>query len=147
MSETKKVKLLDALYRNCASLNLSSVHVTIGKSQEKPLKSNTSVKSEGPSPSKTGSTPKKTNAEQPEKNSKPKSKVAKIDAAFINPLFKTFEREKASDIANLKDKKQYVKDTKSMSFEELKQKWVGIGKISRANTTDDKLKRVRDKNL
>ena len=104
-----------------------------------------------PTPSKSETTPKKSKSASPKKESKPESskasKVAKSDAAFINPLFPTFEREKASDIANLKDKKEFEKDKKTMSFDELKQKWVGIGKISRSDTSDADLKRIRDKNL
>ena len=151
LSKPKQVKLLDALYRECASLNLSSVHVTIGKSQEKTIKSSRGVKVQGPSSSKSGTIPKATKVPAPEENSKPKSskvtKVAKSDAAWINKLFPTFEREKKTDIDNLKDKKQFEKDTKTMSFDELKTKWVGIGKISKSKTTDDELKQIRDKNL
>ena len=98
LSKYRQVKLLDALYRECASLNLSSVHVTIGKSKEKTIKSGKGVKLEGPSLSKSEPTPKKSNSPAPEEDSKPKSskasKVAKSDAAWLNKLFPTFEREK-----------------------------------------------------
>ena len=74
-------------------------------------------------------------------------KVPKSDAAITNALFPTFEREKSADIANLKDKKEFEKDKKTMSFDELKTKWVKVGRISKTGTTDAELRKEMDKNL
>lgn len=65
------------------------------------------------------------------------------DKAINHPLFSTFEKLKASDIKNLP--REFVADTKRMSFDDLRTKWVKVGKISKSNTSDEELQKVRDR--
>jgi hypothetical protein len=67
-SDKVKVKILDGLYRECASIELASVHIVIGKEKSvAPLKTTSNVKMQGPSLGQTEVSPR---VRQIEKNDK-----------------------------------------------------------------------------
>jgi len=73
-------------------------------------------------------------------------KVNLGNTAVDDDRWTTFEREKRSDIKNLGSKKrEFEQDSKRMSFDKLRDKWVGVGKITKSNTSDADLIRMRDK--
>ena len=133
-------KIVYECYKWCSSQTpMSSIHVVVGSETSKSKRGDNSQRQRrrrrGVEASNT----------LPDSTDAPLVKPKKVDPSQ-DPRWTTFERLKRDDIKNLKDKKGWKKDLKSsMTFDELRSKWTGVGKISKSGTSDEDLRIEKDK--
>ena len=157
LSKEKRSELISKIYASCTSSELGSVHLVIGNEGYTPLTrkgpgAGKVINDDTPTDSPKDAGLESFMEDDPEPTAptaaprtKPLEKFSTFTKATEDPLWSTFEELKRDDIKNLKDKKKWKKDLKTLTFDELRKEWLGIGKISKSGTSDEELKAKRDK--
>ena len=164
LSVAKRGECLQEIYKWCSSMSpASSVHVVVGadtsitKAADNSNRKRTRRKGVDARDNGDVELPTVTNAElkaaeekysdDGEVESDKGIKSSSVGNTAVDDMrWKTFERLKRDDIKNLgKRKREFDQDSKRMDFDDLRDKWVGVGKIPKSNTSDMDLSRERDK--